>query len=1470
MKKLFTYLLTSVIAVTAAVGSMPVIPVVYAEELVGEPLSEETPAVPDSPGVENPMVTLDKPSSEDEGLPTADETESLEENEPFDESGFFTPSDTGTESEETVVDEESEKTPSDPDSPGDKNPMVTPDTSSSQEFFIQNFEETCNGVGVSIEGLLPEGVSVSVCEVSSEEIQDRVNEDGLVLTVLRSFDISLFLDGEEYEPSDDGNSLIVRFTNLSGDIEDTEAVTVIHTTDEGETSVVGEIVEVSEDAVAFAAADFSVYSIGVMTVEGSYTVPIVGRDGDIYHMYLSHDGATSEAFCLDIGKSAHNGDTYNLVGRYTENREVRNVVQCYSVLNANGNPYAPTYAEAQVLVWAAMEGHMSEAEVYEILCSVDDSGHDDDTRIALAAFLGTDSSTYQSYYLLGSTYLWTNSLGSEADGYQRFVSTVGADAGSAEFTVRFVDYDDSEISTHTYNSGDTVVTPPAPLREHFTFAGWNPAVEPICTADATYKATYTADPEDQIRYVIHFVREDGSLAGYFSGNMDDLSFEEGDGTVLPESGFSTTLSNAWFLGWKPVLSSGSYIYPAGTAADVLIENGYMEGDDTVKECTLKATYVTSGHNKGTLVNYWDMDYKDINGGKGELIESLFFPYTAKIAPPHRYRQTESVATAKFYTDIERTNEYTFGELDPDAANPAHEIDLFKEDTARFRVVFRDYDNSIISTNTYRRGETVTVPADPTRASTFYGSYTFSGWTPEVSATCTGDATYVATYDEDPTDYTVVFISEESCLEDIAKWGSKGIYDIKTDYHYGDEIVYPSDPMLLKPNGEYTFTGWNLVYSSIYQNYLDTGNLYTATYSEPPSKTYEKIEMKYANNDTSVDCVINKVFAFVAGFSEDPYTYKRLWLNDDEQTVLMEESGKLSGMAGEVLPLNSEGPDPSGFTTTKMDTAAYDYQFSGWDKTLDIYKAWQDWVRAGSDTSKPITSKYFAQYSRTARTFTVKFVDQGNVISSKTYHYGDEIEIPADPVKPTTSEHTYTFNGWTPLVSRRCVGNATYVSTYTTGDRHYSVKFMDADNVTQLGVLKSDYIYDSVIENEPDRPQKADDNTYTYYFSGWTSSADGQAYAYGELPPVTEDCIYTAHYLPVYRTYAVRFVSEGEVVDAKGYHYGDEITTPADPVKAEDKDYTYTFSGWMPAVQGYCTGDATYTAVFTKEKKTGNKEDPEPKDDTDPTDDPEPPGDENPDVPSDDPTNPDPPGEEPDTPVVPNPPKDDPKPPVDPDPARGENPVPAPDIPSPEDTDIRDDSGFFTPSEPDRGAEVLVDVGCTAASTPSGPDTEPKEESKKVPLMPIIGGFIVTGIIGGVLVVTGAIDYLWTALLWLLFAKRRIKFHGILTDEKNPFIRISAGDDEACELCSDYLEKSGTLTEYIEYVKGCGSVTTLPYKTQMSLSYLDGSEVVTNEYDADEEKLFELLDEMDAMNVDVHIFNNRAHFDIPLTFDFTKK
>jgi hypothetical protein len=105
---------------------------------------------------------------------------------------------------------------------------------------------------------------------------------------------------------------------------------------------------------------------------------------------------------------------------------------------------------------------------------------------------------------------------------------------------------------------------------------------------------------------------------------------------------------------------------------------------------------------------------------------------------------------------------------------------------------------------------------------------------------------------------------------------------------------------------------------------------------------------------------------------------------------------------------------------------------------------------------------------------------------------------------------------------------------------------------------------------PTNPARNPDAVYTYTFKGWNK----------EITDCVDDETYIAIYTATYTDYTVTFKNwDGTILSAKTYHYGDKVTIPADPMRAVDEKYIYTFAGWDKVVVA-CDGDATYTATYT--------------------------------------------------------------------------------------------------------------------------------------------------------------------------------------------------------------------------------------------------------------------------------------------------
>ena len=135
----------------------------------------------------------------------------------------------------------------------------------------------------------------------------------------------------------------------------------------------------------------------------------------------------------------------------------------------------------------------------------------------------------------------------------------------------------------------------------------------------------------------------------------------------------------------------------------------------------------------------------------------------------------------------------------------------------------------------------------------------------------------------------------------------------------------------------------------------------------------------------------------------PYNYTVIFKNYDE-TVLKSTTYHYGDTV--VVPA----------TPVKPADNTYTYTFNGWDKEV---------INCNGNAT------YTATYSSVYIDYTVQFKnDDGTILSSNTYHYGDTVIVPENPVKSADKIYTYSFNGWDKEISETCIGDAEYTATYT--------------------------------------------------------------------------------------------------------------------------------------------------------------------------------------------------------------------------------------------------------------------------------------------------------------------------------------------------------------------------------------------------------------------------------------------------------
>ena len=257
------------------------------------------------------------------------------------------------------------------------------------------------------------------------------------------------------------------------------------------------------------------------------------------------------------------------------------------------------------------------------------------------------------------------------------------------------------------------------------------------------------------------------------------------------------------------------------------------------------------------------------------------------------------------------------------------------------------------------------------------------------------------------------------------------------------------------------------------------------------------------------------------------------------------------------------------------TAPTGYEFLGWATAQDSNKIE---YAAGAPVFVDATGDNNLYAVWQVKTYTIKWVnwDDSEVRTDTEVPYGTELKAPEDPTREADAEYTYTFASWTPEIET-VTGNATYKATYTKEANTYTLTY-DLDG----GEWENDTTYTYPKKYNEEVEVKADPTKEGYTFAGWTSAE--VKVENGKFTMPAKNVTLTAKWN--INKYTVTWKNDdGSVLRTdKNVEYGTMPNYGANPTKAADAQYTYTFKGWTPEVETV-TGDATYKATYTKEANT---------------------------------------------------------------------------------------------------------------------------------------------------------------------------------------------------------------------------------------------------------------------------------------------
>jgi len=281
----------------------------------------------------------------------------------------------------------------------------------------------------------------------------------------------------------------------------------------------------------------------------------------------------------------------------------------------------------------------------------------------------------------------------------------------------------------------------------------------------------------------------------------------------------------------------------------------------------------------------------------------------------------------------------------------------------------------------------------------------------------------------------------------------------------------------------------------------------------------------------------------SNISDSPTEFVIRWVNYN-QTVLDTETYK----AGEIPSYKKDLP-------IKPSDNQFSYTFSGWSP--EISKVTKD-------------QTYVAQFGENTRSYKITWVNYDSTVLEvdSNVPYGTTPTYNgATPRRPKTAMYTYSFSGWLPTVTP-AEGDKTYTACYSQTTNTYDIIWKNYNGDT---LYTETYECGQTPSYKGETPTRASTNQLTYSFSGWSPA----------ITAVQKNQTYTAQFTESQRMYSITWKNYNEqVLRVDSYGYGQTPSyNSATPKKPKDAQYTYSFTGWSPAITPVYT-DKTYTAQFS--------------------------------------------------------------------------------------------------------------------------------------------------------------------------------------------------------------------------------------------------------------------------------------------------